>query len=83
MTESPRIPFLIVTALGDGTEAEIPASSYAELVELLGRMADACEGSVSRPPAAVVWRMDRGAPRPMSAAELEEGELHRLPILAV
>jgi hypothetical protein len=81
--EGPRIPFLIVTALGDGTEAEVPASSYAELGELLGRMADAWEGSMRRTPAAVIWRMDRGAPRPMSAAELEEGDLHRLPILAV
>jgi hypothetical protein len=80
--EGPRIPFLIVTALGDGTEAEVPAASYDELAELLGRMADACAGSMRRTPATVVWRMDRGAPRPMSAAELEEGDLCRFSILA-
>jgi hypothetical protein len=30
----------------------------------------------------VVWRLDRGEPRPMSTAELEEGDIARHPALA-
>jgi hypothetical protein len=75
-------PFLIATALGDGTEAEIPAADYGELTRLLERMSAACEKARTPMPATVVWRFDRGAPRPLSRAELEEGDLHALPILA-
>jgi hypothetical protein len=75
---SASAPFLIAVALGDGTEAEIPAASYAELEGLLGRMAEVCVESGTPTPATVVWRLDRGAPRPMRRGELEEGHLERL-----
>jgi hypothetical protein len=79
---SAQAPFLIAVALGDGTEAEIPAANYVELEGLLGRMAKVCVESGTPTPATVVWRLDRGAPRPMIRAELEEGHLHELPILS-
>ena len=66
----------------DGTESEIPASSYEELGELLGRLTIACEKARRPTPPTIVWRLDRGGPRPLSRAELEEGDLHALPILA-
>jgi hypothetical protein len=79
---SASAPFLIAASLGDGTVARIPAASYAELEELLGRMALVCgEARVPTPPI-VLWRLDRGEPRAMSEAELEEGGLRLLPILA-
>jgi hypothetical protein len=75
-------PFLIITALGDGTVAQIPAANYGELDELLERMARVCEDAGVAPPATGVWRMDRSVPRPMSRPELEEGNLRRLGMLA-
>jgi hypothetical protein len=75
-------PFLIIVAHGDGSESRIPASSYTELQALLGRMSEACETNGVPAPPTVVWRVDRGEPRPLSRAELAEGDLHNLPILA-
>jgi hypothetical protein len=75
-------PFLIKVALSDGTEARVPAMDYVEVEELLGRIAYASAKARLPTPTAQVWRLDRGAPRPLSRAELEEGELHEIPILA-
>jgi hypothetical protein len=74
-------PFLIRVELGDGTATEIPASSYGELSMRLGRMSAACVKSGVPTPPTVVWRRDRGEPRPMSLAELEEADLSDLRIL--
>ena len=74
-------PFLIATALGDGTVAQIPAADYAELGRLLERVGSFCEEAGVAAPPTVIWRMDRAVPRPLSRAELEEGDLGRLRLL--
>lgn len=74
-------PFLIAVAHSDGTDSAIPASSFEELGVMLGRLTIACEKARRPTPPTVVWRLDRGEPRPLSRAELEEGHLHDLPIL--
>jgi hypothetical protein len=53
-------PFLIAVAHCDGTESEIPASSYEELGTLLGRLSVACEKARRPTPPTVLWRLDRG-----------------------
>lgn len=75
-------PFLICVAHGDGAATEVPASSYAELRTLLGRMSAVCEKAGVPTPLTAIWRVDRGWPRPLVGAELEEGELAGLAILA-
>jgi hypothetical protein len=74
-------PFLIAVAHSDGTESGIPAASFEQLEELLGRLTVACEKARRPTPPTVIWRLDRGEPRPLSKAELEEGGLQDLPIL--
>jgi hypothetical protein len=65
-----RAPFLIAVALGDGTEAEIPAAGEAGLERLLGRMADACARNRCRfplpspPRRPVAEREDRSSRKP-------------------
>jgi hypothetical protein len=80
LTAAPA-PFLIAVAHADGTESEIPASSFEELEVLLRRLTAACEKARRPTPPTVIWRLDRGGPRPLSRAELEEGQLQDLPIL--
>jgi hypothetical protein len=80
--DRPPAPFLISVWLGDGEELRIPAVDQAELYGLLARMSRVCREAGARSPAMVVWRLDRGAPRPMSRAELEEGDIARHPALA-
>jgi hypothetical protein len=75
-------PFLIYTALGDGEVVEIPALDLAELDRLLGRMSRVCAEAEVKAPATVVWRLDRGAPRRLSRAELEECDIARHTVLA-
>jgi hypothetical protein len=75
-------PFLISVWLGDGEEVRIPAVDQAELYGLLARMSRVCRKAGTQSPAMVVWRLDRGEPRPMSRAELEEGDIARHPALA-
>jgi hypothetical protein len=77
-----RGPFLIAVALADGTTVEIPAGDHPELVGLLGRMSKVCEDASVPTPAIVVWRLDRGEPRPMTWAELEECGLHESTMLS-
>jgi hypothetical protein len=74
-------PFLIAVAHGDGTESGIPASSFEELGVMLGWLTIACEKAGRPTPPAAIWRLDRGEPRPLSRAELEEGHLQDLSIL--
>jgi hypothetical protein len=74
--------FLISIWLGDGEELRIPAADHAELYGLLARMSRVCREAGVASPAMVVWRLDRGEPRPMSRAELEEGDIARHPVLA-
>jgi hypothetical protein len=75
-------PFVIAIAHCDGTESAIPASSFEELGVMLGRLTVACEKARRPTPPTVVWRLDRGEPRPLGRAELEEGHLQDLSILA-
>jgi hypothetical protein len=75
-------PFLISVSHADGSCSRLPARGYAELSALLGAMARACEKAGVPTSPTTVWRVDRGEPRAMSLAELEEGELHELAILA-
>jgi hypothetical protein len=80
--DRPQAPFLIATVLGDGEVVRIPAADHAELYGLLARMSRVCREAGTQSPAMVVWRLDRGEPRPMSRAELEEGDFARHPALA-
>jgi hypothetical protein len=80
--ETTPAPFLIVVAHPDGTESEIPAAGYEELGTLLGRMTATCADGRRPTPPTVIWRLDRDGPRPLNTAELEEGGLPDLPILA-
>lgn len=84
MSTGARAPasFLISIRLADGEEVKIPAVDQAELYGLLARMSRVCREAGTASPAMVVWRLDRGAPRPMSRAELEEGDIARHPALA-
>jgi hypothetical protein len=75
-------PFLIALAHRDGTGSAIPASNFEELGAMLGRLTIACEKAGRPTPPTVVWRLDRGEPRPLNRAELAEGCLEGLPILA-
>jgi hypothetical protein len=80
--DRPKAPFVISMWPGDGEEIRIPAVDQAELYDLLARLSRVCREAGTRSPAMVVWRLDRGEPRPMSRAELEEGDIARDPILA-
>ena len=79
MSTEARAPgsFLISIRLADGEEVKIPAADQAELYGLLARMSRVCREAGTRSPAMVVWRLGRGEPRPMSRAELEEGDIAR------
>jgi hypothetical protein len=77
-----QAPFQISIWLADGEEIRIAAADQTELYGLLARISRVYRETGVRPSAMVVWRLDRGAPRPMSRAELEEGDIARHPALA-
>jgi hypothetical protein len=74
-------PFRISIWLADGEEIRIAAADQTELYGLLARISRIYAETGVRPSAMVVWRLDRGEPRPMSRAELEEGDIARHPLL--
>jgi hypothetical protein len=78
----PTAPFQISIWLADGEEIRIAATDQTELYGLLARISRVYGETGVRPSAMVVWRLDRGAPRAMSRAELEEGDIARHPLLA-